>query len=333
MVKSVTYLNYFKIIEKIRKDATKKEYYIKYFNILLDIVSNNRGITLVSILKKLTAENQTKDMMSSMYNYIFSDYNYDKQKLIKETLHILNQKLDTLRSRPTTRRITKQNINKPNFENEIKPICALEEESIQNYIDFFKDYLTGKVKYFSPKELNEDIIDNINRSVITYAGSDLTKFNECYKQLINDLENCIKTKQIESESGIFSDLTHFTTTTTHLHPTSINSSDSITVITEQKLVYIYDKSKKKVFEYATTINNKPNMREVKLSDSKKSIQILDKDNKFKEITKNNYKEYYPTDTDTEDSIDQNVDFDEMQKASVAVLKIFKEMQSEGVLVE
>jgi len=110
-------------------------------------------------------------------------------------------------------------------------------------------------------------------------------------------------------------------------PMLINSSDSITIITEQKLVYIYDKSKNKVFEYATTIDNKPNMREVQLSASEKSIQILDKDGTtFNEITKNNYKEYYYPKDAEEEGIDNDVDFGEMQKASVAVLKIFKEMQ-------
>jgi hypothetical protein len=102
----------------------------------------------------------------------------------------------------------------------------------------------------------------------------------------------------------------------------IHSSNSVTTITPQGIVYIYNKSKNKVFEYEGNIENRTNMREVKLSESGNSIMVFN-ENEFTEITKNNYKEYYQSKEDE----DEDIDFNKMQAASVAVLKMFKSLNS------
>jgi len=102
--------------------------------------------------------------------------------------------------------------------------------------------------------------------------------------------------------------------------TEIDSGDTVTYITPQRLVYIYNKRTGTIYEYEESLENKEdNLREVKL-EGENTFQIKIGD-KFETINENNIKEHYKFVTENNEIT--KYFFRDMLSASTAVLKYIK----------
>lgn len=141
-----------------------------------------------------------------------------------------------------------------------------------------------------------------------------------------DNRNANKIKQQEETIFIGKELESIDDSPTSL-PLYAQGSDPIIQISEQSLVYSYDKQRDKIFEYATTIDNKPKMREVRLSADKNSIEVSNDEGKtFEKITKQNFEDYYHPKSKEEEGIDTKIPFEKIQTGSIAILNMFEEMR-------
>ena len=97
---------------------------------------------------------------------------------------------------------------------------------------------------------------------------------------------------------------------------TVFSSDSITYVTPQGVVYIYNKKSKKIYEYEGSIETK-RLREVRLVDNS-IIEIKQGDN-WEKLSYGNFKKLYPVINDDEEEKSEQFFF-KMRTASVKVLK-------------
>ena len=108
----------------------------------------------------------------------------------------------------------------------------------------------------------------------------------------------------------------------------VSSGDSMTYITPQGLVYIYDKLANTIYEYEGSSVGNEKMREVKLSDNDDANMEVKKGEKFIKVTSSNFKELYPiiNESDGDDESEDNKSsrfFENMKASSIGVLKSIK----------
>jgi hypothetical protein len=104
--------------------------------------------------------------------------------------------------------------------------------------------------------------------------------------------------------------------------TEIDSGDTVTYITPQRLVYIYNKRTRTIYEYEESLENKEdNLREVRL-EGENTFQIKIGD-MFETINESNIKEYYKFVTENNEIT--KYFFRDMLNASTAVLKDIKKL--------
>jgi hypothetical protein len=107
-------------------------------------------------------------------------------------------------------------------------------------------------------------------------------------------------------------------------PTKIDGGETVTYITPQKLVYIYNKHTGTIYEYEESLENKEdNLREVKL-EGENTFQIKIGD-KFETINENNVEEHYKFVTENNEIT--KIFLRDMLNASTAVLKDIKNLFS------
>ena len=116
------------------------------------------------------------------------------------------------------------------------------------------------------------------------------------------------------------------TATVPAPPTKIDGGDTVTYITPQKLVYIYNKDTRKIYEYEESLENKEdNLREVKLKDGSESTFQIKIGDVFETITDTNVKDHYKFITKNVEITDYF--FRDMLYASTAVLIDIKNLFS------
>lgn len=107
-------------------------------------------------------------------------------------------------------------------------------------------------------------------------------------------------------------------------PTKIDGGETVTYITPQKLVYIYNKKTGKTYEYEESLENKEdNLREVKLEEnSENKFQVNIGDDKFETISESNIQDHYKFITKSNDIT--KYFYRDMLYSTAAVLKDIKE---------
>lgn len=105
-------------------------------------------------------------------------------------------------------------------------------------------------------------------------------------------------------------------------PLMINSQDSITFVTSDGIVYVYENGK--VMEYEGSLDNIENIREIKLVEN--DIQIMNKNNTFENLTRENFKDFYPitsSDSDNPNDTDASTKTD---KSKESIDKLFSDVK-------
>jgi hypothetical protein len=283
-----TFLNYYKMHNNDQVD--------NFISRILD------SITLPNIVEKTFCENYKllipflKELNLKSKQYIFDVHNQGIDDSLFKNLQIIKLKEPAATNANITIQKYIDYINSNCIKEE--PTALTDDKILQSKGDFFA--VAAAVAANQKKEKKDETEEKKKDE------TEEKKKNDTEEEKKNDTEEEKKNETEKPDTSSF----------------LIHSSNSVTTITPQGIVYIYNKSKNKVFEYEGNIENRTNMREVKLSESGNSIMVFN-ENEFTEITKNNYKEYYQSKEDE----DEDIDFNKMQAASVAVLKMFKSLNS------
>ena len=103
------------------------------------------------------------------------------------------------------------------------------------------------------------------------------------------------------------------------------SGDSVTYVTPQSVVYIFDKLNKTILEYQRSLENKK-LREVRLApDDNANMEVKQGDNWIK-LSSANFKELYPIINDEDDEDETPPDFIKTKTASIKALKDIKDIK-------
>jgi hypothetical protein len=176
----------------------------------------------------------------------------------------------------------------PDIRKVYTPICnSGDTELIKLYIDYFTDPSTVTIPTWLNENNHKDALNELSKiekhnKKSNYLSQIVTELEKCLPQLKED-EN---TKNVERGSEA---------------PLKIHSSDSVTFVTSEGIVYVHHDGR--TMEYEGSLDNVENIREVKLyvpevtdvsttTEASNDIVVYSKGN-FVKLTKENFEELYP----------------------------------------
>ena len=107
----------------------------------------------------------------------------------------------------------------------------------------------------------------------------------------------------------------------------IQSGNSVTFVTPDGIVYVYDNGK--VMEYEGSLDNIENIREIKLEQNDIQIQ---KNGNFELLTRENFKDFYPITSSDSDNLNDTDVSKKTDKSNESIDKIFSNVKKNALKI-